>query len=52
MESAQFPIEYLVRETSMNAMFGQLASMQFLLIMLLISGAWAFLRIVRNLLEV
>jgi len=36
----------------MNPMFGQLASIQFLLIMVLISGAFAFLRIVRNLLEV
>ena len=36
----------------MNPMFGQLASIQILLIMVLISGAFAFLRIVRNLLEV
>ena len=36
----------------MNPMLGQLASVHILLIMLLISGAFAFLRIVRNLLEV
>jgi len=36
----------------MNSMIGQLASIHFFLIMLLISGAFAFLRIVRNLLEV
>ena len=36
----------------MHPMFGQLATIHMLLIMLLISGAFAFLRIVRNLLEV
>ena len=36
----------------MNSMIGQLASIHFFLIMLLISGAFVFLRIVRNLLEV
>jgi hypothetical protein len=52
MEPAELGIECLVKETSMNPMFGQLASIHILLIMLLISGAFAFLRIVRNLLEV
>ena len=52
MESAQFPIECLVKEFPMNPMIGQLASINFLLIMLLISGAFVFLRMVRNLLEV
>ena len=51
-EPAKVGIECLVKEASMNPMFSQLASIHFFLIMLLISGAFAFLRIVKNLLEV